>query len=89
MKRAEIRARSRAGIRQLTYRTAVSKLDCMSVLPSEIKNLSVDEKCELLDALWQDIEAQRPALSDEQVAELDRRMAHYEQEPSAVIPGSR
>jgi len=33
----------------------------MSVLPSEIKNLSVDEKCELLDALWQDIEAQRPA----------------------------
>jgi putative addiction module component (TIGR02574 family) len=58
----------------------------MSMLPSQISSLSVAEKFELLDALWQDIEAHTPALSDEQSAELDRRMAKYEQDPSAVIP---
>jgi len=58
----------------------------MSTLPSQISGLSVAEKFELLDALWQDIEAHPPTLSDEQSAELDRRMTRYEQEPSAVIP---
>ena len=58
----------------------------MSTLPSQIADLSVTEKYELLDALWQDIESHSPALSDEQSAELDRRIANYEQDPSAVIP---
>ena len=58
----------------------------MSTLPSQISDLSIDEKFDLLDALWQDIEARSPALSDEQAAELDRRIAKYEQGPSDVIP---
>jgi putative addiction module component (TIGR02574 family) len=58
----------------------------MTRLPSQIADLSVTEKYELQDALWQDIESHSPALSDEQSAELDRRIAKYEQYPSAVIP---
>ncbi len=58
----------------------------MSTLPSQISALSVAEKFELLDALWQDIEAHPSVVSDEQLSELDRRMAKYEQDPSAVIP---
>ena len=61
----------------------------MSTLPSQISDLSVTEKFDLLDALWQDIEAHAPTLSDEQSAELDRRMAKYEQDPSDVIPWER
>jgi putative addiction module component (TIGR02574 family) len=29
---------------------------------------------------------EEPALSEEQLAELDRRMAKYEQDPIAVVP---
>ena len=58
----------------------------MSTLPSQISDLSIAEKYELLDALWEDIEAHAPELTDEQTAELDRRIAKYEQDPSAVIP---
>ena len=58
----------------------------MSTLPSAITNLSIAGKFELLDALWQDIESHAPVLTDEQSAELDRRMANYEQDPSTVIP---
>lgn len=59
----------------------------MSILPSEISCLSVAEKFELLEAIWEDLAAQAPsALSDEQSAELDRRIAGYEQAPDAVIP---
>jgi putative addiction module component (TIGR02574 family) len=61
----------------------------MSILASQISALSVAEKFELLDALWQDIEAHAPAVSEDQRAELDRRMAKYEQDPSAVIPWER
>ena len=58
----------------------------MTTLPSQISALSVAEKFELLDALWQDIEAHPAAVGEEQLAELDRRMAKYEQDPSDVIP---
>jgi putative addiction module component (TIGR02574 family) len=58
----------------------------MSTLPSAIADLSITEKFDLLDALWQDIESHTPELTDEQSAELDRRVAKYEQDPSAAIP---
>jgi len=61
----------------------------MSTLPSQISGLTVAEKFELLDALWQDIESQSPALSEQQSAELDRRMVSYQQDPSDVIPWER
>ncbi|RXH57523.1 addiction module protein [Granulicella sibirica] len=58
----------------------------MTNLPSQISSLSVAEKFDLLDALWENIEAHPPDLTDEQSSELDRRMASYAQDSSAVIP---
>ena len=56
------------------------------MLRSEIDRLSTAEKLDLLDALWESLEADAPPLTDEQREELDRRIAHYEQDPSDVIP---
>ncbi len=58
----------------------------MSNLQNEIGNLSAAEKFELLDALWESIEADAPQLTNEQRAELDYRVAKHEQNPSDVIP---
>jgi putative addiction module component (TIGR02574 family) len=57
----------------------------MSDLRNQIGNLSADEKLELLDVLWESLEADAP-LTDTQRAELDHRMARYEQNPTDVIP---
>jgi putative addiction module component (TIGR02574 family) len=58
----------------------------MSTLPSEISALSEIEKFELLDALWEDLEAHSSALSVEQAEELDRRIGSYEENPPAGTP---
>jgi putative addiction module component (TIGR02574 family) len=51
----------------------------------QIGNLSAAEKLELLDVLWESLEDEAP-LTDAQRAELDYRMARYEQNPGVVIP---
>jgi putative addiction module component (TIGR02574 family) len=58
----------------------------MSDLRSQIGSLSAAEKAELLDAVWESLEAEAASLTHEQRAELDRRIAHHEQNPSDVIP---
>ena len=58
----------------------------MSILQEEIGSLSAAEKFELLDVLWESFEADVPALTNEQRAELDHRVARYAQNPSDVIP---
>jgi len=58
----------------------------VSNLQNEIGSLSALEKFELLDLLWESLEADAPALTDAQRAELDYRVARYEQSPSGVIP---
>jgi putative addiction module component (TIGR02574 family) len=50
----------------------------MATLAENISSLSVDEKFDLLDAIWGDLEAHPQALSSEQEQELDRRIAAYE-----------
>jgi putative addiction module component (TIGR02574 family) len=57
----------------------------MSNLQNEIGSLSAAEKFELLDVLWESLEAEPPALTDAQRAELEHRVARYEQNPSNVI----
>jgi putative addiction module component (TIGR02574 family) len=52
----------------------------MRDLRSEVASLSPVEKAELLDALWESLEA------DAQRAELDYRIARHQQDPSNVIP---
>lgn len=58
----------------------------MSHLHDEIGHLSAAEKIELLDALWESLEASPPPLTNEQRDELDYRVALYEQNPANVIP---
>jgi len=58
----------------------------MSDFRNEINSLSTAEKVELLDALWESLEADAVSLTDAQRAELDYRIARHEQNPSDVIP---
>ena len=58
----------------------------MSDLRSRINSLSAAEKAELLDTVWESLEADALSLTDAQRAELDHRIARHEQNPSDVIP---
>ena len=58
----------------------------MSDLRHQIENLSASEKAELLDAVWESLEADALSLTDAQRAELDHRIERHGQNPSDVIP---
>ena len=58
----------------------------MSDLRNQINSLSAAEKAELLDTVWESLEADAASLTDAQRAELDYRIARHEQKPSDVIP---
>jgi putative addiction module component (TIGR02574 family) len=58
----------------------------MNDLRSQINSLSAAEKAELLDTVWESLEADALSLPDAQRAELDYRIARHEQNPSDVIP---
>jgi putative addiction module component (TIGR02574 family) len=57
----------------------------MSDLRSELDSLSPAQKMELLDAVWESLEADAQ-LSDAQKAELDSRITRSEKNPSAAVP---
>jgi putative addiction module component (TIGR02574 family) len=58
----------------------------MSDLRNQINSLSPAEKAELIDTLWESLEADTVSMTDAQRAELDYRIARHEQNPSNVIP---
>jgi len=58
----------------------------MSDLRTQINSLSAAEKAELLDTVWESLEADAASLTDAQRAELDHRITRHEQTPSDVIP---
>ena len=58
----------------------------MTDLRSQLANLSATEKVELLDAVWESLEADAQLLTEAQRAELDFRPARHERNPSDVIP---
>ncbi len=58
----------------------------MSEFRNQIDELSTAEKADLLDAVWESLEADSLSLTDAQRAELDARIEHHEQNPSDVIP---
>jgi putative addiction module component (TIGR02574 family) len=58
----------------------------MMDLRNQIERLSTAEKAELLDAVWERLEADAASMTDEQRAELDYRIARHEKNPSDVIP---
>jgi putative addiction module component (TIGR02574 family) len=58
----------------------------MATLPANISSLSTSEKFDLLDALWEDLEANASSLSAEQAEELDLRIHTYEKNPPSGTP---
>jgi len=58
----------------------------MSDLRNDIDGLSTAQKAELLEAVWESLEADALSPTDAQRAELDHRIARHEQNPSDVIP---
>jgi putative addiction module component (TIGR02574 family) len=58
----------------------------MSDLRRQIKTLSAAEKAELLDEVWESLEADAVSLTDAQRAELDYRLTRHQQNPSDVVP---
>lgn len=58
----------------------------MSDMRKQVAGLSVAEKVELLDAVWESLEADPSLLTEAQQAELDYRITRHEQNPSDVIP---
>jgi len=58
----------------------------MNHLRSQIDSLSPAEKAELLDTVWESLEADSVSLTEAQRSELDYRIARHEQNPSDVIP---
>jgi putative addiction module component (TIGR02574 family) len=51
----------------------------MNGLRSQINSLSPAEKAELLDTVWESLEADAASLTDAQRAELDYRIARHEE----------
>jgi putative addiction module component (TIGR02574 family) len=53
-----------------------------------IQSLSVEERLQLIDVLWDSIaeEPGEPALTEAQSQELERRLAAHEASPDAVVP---
>jgi len=70
----------------IDIRDSASYSQCMASLPNNISSLSEGEKFELLDAIWEDLEAHTPMISAEQAEELDRRIAAYEKNPPTGTP---
>jgi putative addiction module component (TIGR02574 family) len=58
----------------------------MSDLRNQIESLSAAEKVDLLDAVWESLEADALSLTEAQRVELDARIARHEQNPSDVVP---
>lgn len=54
----------------------------------EIQKLSVPERLELLENIWESLTAEDavPELTDAQKLEIDRRLAEYEANPSSGRP---
>ena len=58
----------------------------MADLRTQIDNLSAAEKVELLDAVWESLEADSSSLTEAQRAELNFRIARHEKDQSNVVP---
>jgi len=55
-------------------------------IPDQALQLSPAERLELIGDLWNSLDQADIPLTPEQIAELDRRLAAYERDPSRGIP---
>ena len=60
----------------------------MTTLRDEISRMSVEERLDLIEQLWESLEDrfEELPLTDEQKRELDRRLALHEAHPDRAIP---
>jgi putative addiction module component (TIGR02574 family) len=58
----------------------------MTNLRNQIESLSAAEKADLLDVVWESVEADAASLTHAQRAELDYRIERHEKTPADVIP---
>jgi putative addiction module component (TIGR02574 family) len=60
----------------------------LSTALAEIVSLSVDERIRLVEAIWDSIASEpgRPALTEAQQQELERRLAAHTASPEEVVP---
>lgn len=60
----------------------------MGALPEDLLNLSVEDRLQLLDELWESIRQQPDSLplTEEQRSELDRRLEEHQRDPEAAEP---
>ena len=52
----------------------------------DIKRMSVDERLALIEQLWDSLDPEDVPLTDEERAELDRRLDEMENDPERGIP---
>jgi putative addiction module component (TIGR02574 family) len=59
-----------------------------SQLVQEARALPLEQRVELIDALWQTVAAEsyEPPLTQQQAEELDRRLAAHRRNPDELIP---
>jgi putative addiction module component (TIGR02574 family) len=57
-------------------------------LPADLKELSIEERIQLIEALWDSITSEQEALelTDAQRAELDRRLEAHAASPDDGLP---
>ena len=60
----------------------------MSLTVEEIRELSVDERLNLMEVIWDTLDEERNhlELTDEQREELDRRLDEYDRNPEPGTP---
>lgn len=58
----------------------------MTDLRGQLASLSAAEKAELLDAVWESLEADAQLPTEAHRAELDSRIARHDKNPSDVVP---
>jgi putative addiction module component (TIGR02574 family) len=57
------------------------------VLLTELLKLTPAERIQLAEDLWDSISAEEmPPLTDEQIEEIDRRMAEHRKDPTTALP---
>ena len=56
-------------------------------LRDQVMSLPAEEKIELAMDLWESLsESELPPPTDEQIAEVERRLAEHKKDPSSAIP---
>jgi putative addiction module component (TIGR02574 family) len=65
----------------------ITSADMNKALLKELMELTPEERIQLAEDLWDSISAEEvPPLTDEQMAEMDRRLAEHERNPSSALP---